>query len=343
MRRWIRAAIITAAAMSAAACASYPTEPRYSTRPMTGYGQPGGPPPPAPGTYTPPPVNEAPPPNRAPVERIEGGALAPPVRTAPPPPASQPSRQPQYLPERPAPPPASSAVEVGAAVGGAAYVIQPGDTLSGVARRFRTPIQSLIDLNNLGPRGAITQGQTIRLPDSAVDGGRDPYATGPSPTGVFVPNDGAPPPPPPPPPSGNPPAPATVPQAQSTVSFDWPVRGDVVRRFGPVGLGERNNGINIAASLGASVNAAAAGRVAYVGDLIGEGLTVLIVHRDGWRTVYGHLGRATVRNGDDVRAGQQVGTVGETAGDGRPSIHFETRHMRNDEPVAVDPLSVLPR
>ena len=124
----------------------------------------------------------------------------------------------------------------------------------------------------------------------------------------------------------------------------WPVRGDIVRRFGPVGMGERNNGINIGASAGAAVSASAPGRVAYVGsDLVGQGLTVLIVHTNGWRTVYGHLGSATVKDGDDVRAGQQVGTVGLTAGDGRPSIHFETRQMRGDDPVAVDPLSVLPR
>ena len=44
-----------------------------------------------------------------------------------------------------------------------------------------------------------------------------------------------------------------------------------------------------------------------------------------------------------VRAGQAIGTVGLTAGDGRPSIHFETRQMRGDDPVAVDPISVLPR
>jgi murein DD-endopeptidase MepM/ murein hydrolase activator NlpD len=109
-------------------------------------------------------------------------------------------------------------------------------------------------------------------------------------------------------------------------------------------MGERNNGINIGAEAGAEVRAAAAGRVAYVGDdLVGQGLTVLIVHRDGWRTVYGHLGSATVANNADVRAGQQIGTVGLTAGDGRPSIHFETRRMQGDNPLAVDPLTVLPR
>jgi murein DD-endopeptidase MepM/ murein hydrolase activator NlpD len=122
------------------------------------------------------------------------------------------------------------------------------------------------------------------------------------------------------------------------------VRGDILRRFGPVGLGERNNGINIGAPAGAEVRASAAGRVGYVGDdLAGQGLTVLVVHRGGWRTVYGHLGSATVRDGDDVRAGQSIGTVGLTAGDGRPSIHYEVWRMRGDEPSAIDPLTLLPR
>ncbi|MBU2272173.1 MAG: peptidoglycan DD-metalloendopeptidase family protein, partial [Alphaproteobacteria bacterium] len=138
--------------------------------------------------------------------------------------------------------------------------------------------------------------------------------------------------------------PVGAPPAAGTVALDWPVRGEILRRFGPVGMGERNNGVNIGAPQGAEVRAAAGGRVGYVGDdLAGQGLTVLIVHRDGWRSVYGHLGSAVVRDGDDVQAGQAIGTVGNTAGDGRPSIHFETWRMRGDEPTAIDPLSVLPR
>lgn len=350
---WIRVAAIAFAGMVATACASYPAEPTYSTRPMPGYGgnppvQPGYP---APSAYTP-PVYESPPPLTAPTERIDGGALPPPSSSPSggyPPPASSP---PPYTPPRATTPSyvtPSAPVTVSA---GAAYIIQPGDTISGVGRRFQTPVQNLIDLNGLGPRGAITVGQSIILPDSALDTGRDPYATGPTPVGVLVPENGVIPPPPPPP-SGNPAAPPPSRQPASTGTtgvapagstvFQWPVRGDIVRRFGPVGLGERNNGINIGAPEGAPVVASAGGRVSYVNDMVGNGLTVLIVHRDGWRTVYGHLGSTTVSDGQDVRAGQQVGTVGTTAGDGRPSMHFETRRMQGDQPVAIDPLTVLPR
>ena len=352
MSGWMRAVLIAGASLSAAACMTYPSEPRYSTRPTqpAGYpaqaGQPTYPNTPQGQPYPSQPYGSQPygaaPLATAPVGQVEGGALPPLVSVTP--------GQATY-----APPPASS----GSTAPGAAYVIQAGDTISGVGRRFQTPVQTLIDLNGLGPRGAISTGQRIILPEAAVDTGRDPYATGPSPVGVLVPNNGVVPPPPPPP-SGNaalpaqtrpappvstplPPA-ASAPVAGGAIALQWPVRGDILRRFGPVGMGERNNGINIGASAGAAVAASAAGRVAYVGDdLVGQGLTVLIVHAGGWRTVYGHLGSATVRDGDDVRAGQQIGTVGLTAGDGRPSIHFETRQMRGDDPVAVDPLTVLPR
>ena len=353
----IRALAVLGAVTTLAACAAYPTEPRYAIHAAD-----APPPSRAPAYPTAPipsgdgvrgatdPAREAPPPMTAPVASIEGGALDAPVSTGPRySPAATPAAGPASDGFAAPPPPARSG---GTVMAGAAYEIQPGDTISGIGRRFQTPVQTLIDLNSLGPRAAISPGQRIILPDSAVDIGGDPYATGPSPGGVFVPEEGAPPPPPPPP-SGSvaspppsrvaadPSGPALV---ATTVGLDWPVRGDILRRFGPVGLGERNNGVNIGAPAGDEVRAAAAGRVGYVGDdLAGQGLTVLIVHRDGWRSVYGHLGTATVRDGDDIRAGQPIGTVGNTAGDGRPSVHFETWRMRGDQPVAVDPLTVLPR
>ncbi|WP_374274277.1 peptidoglycan DD-metalloendopeptidase family protein [Brevundimonas sp.] len=335
-----RAAGLVVLTLAAAACSTYPEGPRYpiyaeppaQPRPYT--------PPPAEQPDTPPAPDDIVPPRPMPVDPIEAEALPP---TTDPTPTWAQSPPPTTAPPA-TPPPEWRPAEPASMTPGAGYLIQTGDTLSGIARRFQTPVQILIDLNGLGPRGALTQGQTLILPDSAVDTGRDPYATGPSPRGVRVPN-GAAPPPPPPPPSGNPAAPAPVSDsADGRGVFQWPVRGEVIRRFGPVGTGERNNGINIGASAGAPVNAAAAGRVAYVGDdLVGQGLVVLLIHADGWRSVYGHLGSSLVEDGDEVRQGQQIGTVGLTAGDGRPSMHFETRRMQGDDPTPIDPLSLLPR
>lgn len=379
VQHWLKAGLLAGSALSIAACSTYPTEPRYPiyATGQSGYGtpqsqqqaaqqqasrnpyyQPQGQQtaqPPAQQPYQPPveqpPVYQGP---TAPAGSIEGGGL---------PPAGGPAFPSTSAPVVVTPQTPAYSAPV---VAGSAYVIQPGDTISGVGRRFSTPVQTLIDLNNLGPRGAITSGQRIVLPNTAVDRGVDPYATGPAPTGVSPAAAGAVPPPPP---SGNAPLPAVrqsvapapvaptpvspAPAAQPSataqavgqaLALQWPVRGEILRRFGPMGMGERNNGINIGAAAGADVKASADGTVAYVGDdIVGQGLTVLIVHRDGWRTVYSHLGSATVRDGAQVRAGQNIGTVGLTAGDGRPSIHYEVRQMRGDDPVALDPLTLLPR
>ena len=183
---WIRAAVVVGGALTVTACSTYPDEPRYSTRPMpTGQGaypaqqQPGAYPNNSP-YYAQPSQPQTPPPAsrpyeeqgpRAPSGSIEGGALSP---------AGGPAYPSTSAPTVTPPPRTSS----GPVTPGAAYVIQPGDTISGVGRRFQTPVQTLIDLNNLGPRGAISQGQRIVLPDSAVDTGSDPYATGPSPVAL---------------------------------------------------------------------------------------------------------------------------------------------------------------
>lgn len=338
-----RALIIAGAAATLAACASYPSEPRYPTRPTTGAPErqsPWGDP--QPQTPAPQPDADRYEPTPAPYEQIEAQPLPPTGAPVTIPPAQPGAQQPDFLPDqRPGQAPPAEPGRIGP---GATYIIQPGDTISGVARRFQAPVQTLIDLNGLAPRADISAGRGLILPDNAVDTGPDPYATAPSPRGVLVPDGGSPPPPPPPPPSGNPPAPPPVEDSSGRDMFVWPVRGEVIRPFGQLGVSERSNGVHIAATAGAPVRAAAAGRVGYVGsDQPGLGLAVIIIHRDGWRTVYAHLGSNTVSFGDEVRQGQEIGTVGLTAGDGRPSVSFEIRHMRGGQPVAVDPATLLPR
>jgi murein DD-endopeptidase MepM/ murein hydrolase activator NlpD len=125
--------------------------------------------------------------------------------------------------------------------------------------------------------------------------------------------------------------------------LNWPVRGEILSRFGAVGVSQRNSGVDIGTSDGAEVRASAAGRVYYVGNVVADqGLTVLIVHPDGWRTVYAHLGSERVSEGQDVAAGEVIGTAGRVPGAG-PSMHFQVWRVFGDEPRPVDPLTVLPR
>lgn len=121
--------------------------------------------------------------------------------------------------------------------------------------------------------------------------------------------------------------------------FVWPISGTVLKGYGPAADGQRNDGVNISATKGTQVKAAAGGEVVYAGsELAGFGNLVLIRHPGGWVTAYAHSDSVLVREGDLVRQGQAIATVGSTGNAGSPQVHFELR--KGKEPV--DPSLHLP-
>lgn len=119
----------------------------------------------------------------------------------------------------------------------------------------------------------------------------------------------------------------------------WPVDiGAIGRGFGYVRHDRpevRHNGIDIATPRGMVIRAAADGIVAYSDNgLRGYGNCVILVHANGWVTLYGHADRTTVQPGYRVRRGERIGFVGSTGRSDGPHLHFELRV--NGEPV--DPL-----
>ena len=111
-----------------------------------------------------------------------------------------------------------------------------------------------------------------------------------------------------------------------------------ISKFGPAKDNLRNDGINIAAPVGAPVKASAAGVVAYAGnELRGFGNMVLLRHADGWVTAYAHNSSLLVKKGDKVDQGQTIARVGSSGNVDSPQLHFELRKGTK----AVDPLKVL--
>ncbi|WP_119304227.1 peptidoglycan DD-metalloendopeptidase family protein [Dongia deserti] len=136
-------------------------------------------------------------------------------------------------------------------------------------------------------------------------------------------------------PSGDP-----LPTLRPDSPFIWPVDGKVISRFGPANDNLRNDGINIAAPVGAPVKASAAGVVAYAGnELRGFGNMVLLRHEDGWVTAYAHNSSLLVQKGEKVGQGQTIARVGSSGNVDTPQLHFELRQGTK----AVDPLKVLTR
>jgi len=114
--------------------------------------------------------------------------------------------------------------------------------------------------------------------------------------------------------------------ARSSSKFSWPVRGKILSNYGSKSNGLFNDGINIAASRGASVAAAENGVVAYAGNEVkGMGNLIIIQHSDGWMTVYAHMDSLGVRRGARVNVGQKIGTVGQSGKVDKPQLHFEIR------------------
>ena len=88
--------------------------------------------------------------------------------------------------------------------------------------------------------------------------------------------------------------------------------------------GTEGPGLEIRASAGTPVRAVFAGRVAFADRYGPYGRIVIIDHGDHYHTVSGNLDEIDVKTGQDVSAGERIGTVGD---DGRGSmLYFEVRH-----------------
>lgn len=113
---------------------------------------------------------------------------------------------------------------------------------------------------------------------------------------------------------------------KSKPNFIWPVRGEVILKFGRIRPGLHNDGINIKTYLNKDVVAAESGLVIYTGNEIpGYGNLVLIKHSQNWITAYSHLDKINLNRGSNVKKGQKIGTVGLSGNVNNPQLHFEIR------------------
>jgi peptidoglycan hydrolase-like protein with peptidoglycan-binding domain len=126
------------------------------------------------------------------------------------------------------------------------------------------------------------------------------------------------------------------PVPRSPIKLLAPVAGAYGDLYGPRG-NRFHAGIDIPASKGTPVGAAAAGRVVFAAVGEGFGKLVVLEHAHGVRTRYAHLSRITVRVGQYVKPRATVGLVGATGEATGPHLHFEVL-VRG---ANVDPLSAL--
>ena len=117
-----------------------------------------------------------------------------------------------------------------------------------------------------------------------------------------------------------------------------PLDGPQTRGFGLLGsTGVFHTGVDVAGDMHAPIDAAGEGIVSFIGFDDAFGMVVVIAHRPGVHTMYGHVSEILVQLGDYVTAGQPIARAGNTGHSTAPHLHFEL-HWRGK---AIDPALVI--
>jgi murein DD-endopeptidase MepM/ murein hydrolase activator NlpD len=119
----------------------------------------------------------------------------------------------------------------------------------------------------------------------------------------------------------------------------WPVDAPLSSDFGLRLRGIRpdiHRGVDFSVPTGTEIRAMADARVRFAGTMSGYGNVVWLDHGGSILTVYAHLSRIDVREGDAVRRGQSIGSSGATGDVTAPHLHFEVwRWGREVDPVPL--------
>jgi murein DD-endopeptidase MepM/ murein hydrolase activator NlpD len=122
----------------------------------------------------------------------------------------------------------------------------------------------------------------------------------------------------------------------------WPVRGKISSYYGKRRGRGFHAGIDIVASKGTPIKAAADGLVIASGKGLDGfskyGRIVILDHGNGVRTIYAHNKKNNVRSGSCIRTGDVLGEVGDSGNATGPHLHFEIRKYGNP----LNPILYLP-
>ena len=125
-----------------------------------------------------------------------------------------------------------------------------------------------------------------------------------------------------------------LPQSVSTAKYTvdgtavLPLKGEITSGFGerihPIYKTEGfHKGIDIAAEQGTAIRAMCSGTVTAVQRDYGNGKYLIIDHGSGISTKYCHCSKISVKEGQQIKAGQEVARVGSTGLSTGPHLHFE--------------------
>ena len=111
------------------------------------------------------------------------------------------------------------------------------------------------------------------------------------------------------------------------ISLIKPISGIITSRFAESSRirSSRHTGLDISASTGTPIKAAASGTVTFSGRKGSYGNLIVVTHGNGVQTYYGHCSALYASTGQQVSQGQTIAAVGSTGNSTGPHLHLEIR------------------
>lgn len=180
--------------------------------------------------------------------------------------------------------------------------VKRGENLAKIAKKYGTTVSKIAKLNRLKKPYIIHPGQKLKIEKTEVS-----YIE------------------------------KVVKKGGTPFKFIHPVKGEIINKFANTPY-KRHLGLDYATDCGTPVKASESGKVIYAGTSIKPyGNLVIIRHGGKFNTVYGHLGKITVKEGQIVKKGEIIGYTGEMENINGCGLYFEIRKNA----IPVDPLAFL--
>ncbi|HEC73374.1 MAG TPA: LysM peptidoglycan-binding domain-containing protein [Methylophaga aminisulfidivorans] len=210
------------------------------------------------------------------------------------------------------------------------YKVRKGDTLFSISWRYGLDYKDVARMNGIRSPYTIYVGQKLSFNSkykATTRPAKSNTASSPStPSKQARPTSGQ-----------SKPAATPAYTGNQNLRWRWPTNGKVISTYSNSSAGRK--GIDISGSRGQAIYAAASGKVVYSGNgLARYGNLLIIKHNDVYLSAYAHNDKLLVKEGQVVKAGQKIATLGNT-GTQKTKLHFEIR--RNGKPV--DPMRFLPK
>ncbi|MDD5754822.1 MAG: peptidoglycan DD-metalloendopeptidase family protein, partial [Methylococcales bacterium] len=114
----------------------------------------------------------------------------------------------------------------------------------------------------------------------------------------------------------------------------WPVKGEIMQKFGSAREEGKLDGVIIAAPEGTEINSITDGKVVYADWMRGYGLIIIVDHGKGFISLYAFNQSLYKKLGDVVNSGDVIASVGLSGGHDRASLYFGIRKKGK----SVDPM-----